>query len=198
MRRLQVWFLALAWVGAASLTACSGGDTATPVGGSAGADANAEPDVQLPSFDVKAPDAGGPPTDAPDSAGNDAAVVAGQFGAPCKSNADCDSAVCLPGPNGDFCSKTCADDCPTGFSCKAKQVGTDLTYLCVPAFGSLCDPCVSVADCNGPQEVGNLCIPIGNDGSFCGSKCAQAADCPAGYSCNTVTDPDSEIGRAHV
>jgi hypothetical protein len=186
------------------LAACGGGEGSAGTGGGTGGtgstDAGSLGEVFTPSFDVVSVDqsavdqgAGNADTSATADTmtGADAAVVAGQFGAPCQSNADCDSAVCLPGPNGEFCSKTCADDCPTGYSCKAKQLGNDLTYVCVPAFGSLCDPCVTVADCNSDKEVGNLCIPIGNDGSFCGSKCAQDKDCPSGYSCNTVTDPDS-------
>jgi hypothetical protein len=112
----------------------------------------------------------------------------GTFLAPCLSNDDCDSAICIDSPNGKVCTKTCTEDCPTGFQCKEKKDGTgDIIYLCAPRHLYLCHPCSSSTSCNDSGGSDNLCVPFGEggrDGSFCAEKCNPGnPDCPTGYSC---------------
>jgi hypothetical protein len=113
--------------------------------------------------------------------------VAGQFGQPCQTDADCD-AFCVPGNSGLQCTKGCQDetDCPDD------QVCVDLNglkgipeqfYACLPLHTSLCDPCFEDASCSH----GALCLPQGASGSFCGAWCDESHPCPEGYACEAAS-----------
>ncbi len=118
----------------------------------------------------------------------------GEIGYPCKDNAQCLSGYCIEGPTGDVCSKTCSESCPTGWSCKQLSGGTDVAFICVPDFLSLCRPCVADGDCKEGKtglDQGALCLETA-DGRFCGGDCADR-DCPEGYLCAEVTGPDGEL-----
>ncbi len=115
----------------------------------------------------------------------------GTFKAPCESNSDCDSDLCVDSPNGKICTKICEQACEEGFECKEKKgVGSDSIWICVPRYLYLCHPCDKHADCNDPGEDGNKCVPFGaagQAGSFCGTRCNIAKpDCPTGYSCQSA------------
>jgi hypothetical protein len=56
-------------------------------------------------------------------------------------------------------------------------------FQCIPNISKLCEPCLIDANC---IAEGARCVPIGEEGSFCGLSCAVQADCDAqilGYEC---------------
>ena len=120
----------------------------------------------------------------------------GTFGAPCKDNGECDSGFCVSGRNGKICSQTCIEDCPEGFQCaEQKRSGGDISYVCVPKFLFLCDPCKDNSACNDDGKSGNVCVSFGKAGSFCGIACDEVSpDCPKDYTCQQVVD--SKTGAA--
>ena len=140
-----------------------------------------------------------PDSDSATGTDSDIAVVdsdkplLGTFGAPCSSNEDCDSAVCVPSAGGNVCSKQCESACPDGFKCTPKTSSSgDITYYCVPGNLSLCDPCTLNADCNDLNETANICIQHGNDGSYCGTFCGPGKPaCPNNYVCEDQIDQES-------
>ncbi len=110
---------------------------------------------------------------------------AGASGCPCTANADCDGGLCIDTPNGHICAVKCVDTCPVDFSCASLNTGgADMSVVCVPKWGWLCDPCSTNADCDSPG-VGKqaACLDYGNAGHFCGFDCQTTADCPSGYTC---------------
>jgi hypothetical protein len=110
----------------------------------------------------------------------------GEFGYTCDGNLDCNSGWCIQTVDGRRCTRTCLDTCPDGYDCR-EAPGTDATFVCLPRFLHLCDPCRETVDCNQPGESGNYCLTRGEDGRFCGARCAQDDDCPGdGYVCRNV------------
>ena len=110
----------------------------------------------------------------------------GEFGYACDENLDCNSGWCIQTANGRQCTRTCLDQCPKNYDCR-EAPGTDATFICLPRFLNLCDPCRETADCNQPGESGNYCLRHGADGRFCGVRCEEDADCPsADYVCRNV------------
>ena len=155
-------------------------------GASADTGAIAAADASEPPSDVMAPDMGGP---AEDAAGEDTpAVVPGALGWPCKENTDCTSGYCITTADGTRCTETCVDFCPDSWTCKQVATGgVDVTYLCIPRFLHLCDPCRTNADCSKDNgDVESQCIDFGPLGSFCGAACGGGGPCPAGYTCTSV------------
>ena len=115
-------------------------------------------------------------------------IVKGQFGAPCLSNTDCESGLCVEGVEGFICTTPCLEDCPEGWVCRGILVGPDLVSLCVPIGANLCKPCKLDLQCGD-----GLCMAIG-DGLFCGRDC-QSEDCPAGYQCELVQRGDGTASQ---
>ena len=109
----------------------------------------------------------------------------GEFGYTCSGNADCNSGWCIQTANGRKCTRTCVEECPELYDCR-EAPGTDATYICVPKFTHLCDPCDETADCNEPGQTGNFCLSYGPSGKFCGGECNNDANCPGGYVCRLV------------
>ncbi|MFT5430620.1 MAG: hypothetical protein ACI9OJ_001296 [Myxococcota bacterium] len=102
-----------------------------------------------------------------------------QFGEPCYENTDCDSSYCIESFNGFVCSKTCFEDCPEDYACKALvNSGADIAFICVPDVFTLCLPCTADTQCNGGR-----CTPIGDEGSFCSPLCEVDDDCPESFDC---------------
>jgi hypothetical protein len=129
--------------------------------------------------------------------GTDAVIInPGEFAAPCETNEDCNSGLCVPAAVGKVCTTVCESNCPAGWKCVAKTGTGDVTYLCLPANLNLCSPCSSNAGCNSEGELDNLCLNLGDDGSrFCGVACGgNKLPCPNGYSCETRVDPESGKG----
>ena len=127
----------------------------------------------------------------------DALPGVGEFGYPCKSNADCLSGYCVEGADSTVCTDTCVTNCSKGWGCKSVQnTGGDVVYICLYDFVSLCRPCQSNADCApaGGIAVGtaDLCLDYGADGRYCGADCSEV-ECPGGYTCTDV-----EVGAGVV
>jgi hypothetical protein len=125
-------------------------------------------------------------------------IEPGAIGYPCTGNEDCFSGYCIPGPDGSVCTKTCEDDCPSGWSCNSINGGGDVTYICVPDFLNLCRPCHTSADCAesslGLFDTQDLCVQVGDEGTFCGGNC-ESGTCPAGYSCADVEQESGDVAR---
>ena len=109
----------------------------------------------------------------------------GEFGYACNGNDDCNSGWCIQTASGRKCTRTCVEECPDFFDCR-EAPGTDATFICVPTFTHLCDPCDETSDCNEPGQTGNFCLGYGPKGKFCGGACNNDANCPGGYVCRNV------------
>ncbi len=178
---------------AAVLVACGGGtgNGSAPDGSGEPSDGAAGPDGA--SNDIPAlPDAGlelpFTPDVAPgDGRGRDAAAgdggdapAPGQFGAPCVEAEDCDSHWCVESNAGPICTRTCLEDCPTGFSCRAVlRSYPEVVFVCVPEALRLCTPCQDDAQCSG-----GVCAEL-EGGRYCTMDCAESP-CPATYTCEAV------------
>jgi cysteine-rich repeat protein len=104
------------------------------------------------------------------------------FGAPCDSGDDCYSGLCTEHMGDTVCTKTCDEDCPTGWSCESVISGGDPIYLCVSSFEHLCRPCMSADDCLSESSEA-ACLDYDGQGGFCGAGCDGDADCPEGFAC---------------
>jgi hypothetical protein len=122
----------------------------------------------------------------------------GEFLWDCTTNEECDSGFCVVTKQGGKCTTQCVEDCPSGWKCVEADTKPDLIYICVPRYTTLCDPCATNDDCKQPgvdTAFLDLCLeyPAG-EGSFCGADCSQdAAGCPTGYACTTVTTPGGDF-----
>ncbi len=186
IRRVLATWLAVA------LCACSDAPAGDPA---AAADGGVPGGVHFTS-DLGATDASG--TSAVDVlddggvGGPDVVITAGGFGAPCLLNGDCDSGFCVQGPAQKVCSKLCVDSCEAGWTCaQVSQGSSDTSYVCLPEAAFWCSPCTGAAQCNHAGSAGNLCVPFGDTGSFCGVACnpAAAKPCPGGGTCQVTTEP---------
>ena len=126
-------------------------------------------------------------TDGSDTQGS----CTGAPGCACASNLDCDNSVCLDTPEGKRCAFTCIDTCTKGYTCE--KLGTsDVVFVCMPNFLTLCSPCKTTKDCS-PEGTDSLCLDYGDAGSFCGGPCKVDADCPdGGYTCDEVLNPETK------
>ena len=112
-----------------------------------------------------------------------------EFLCPCAQGDDCLSGYCVPTLDGARCSMPCegegANCGEPGWDC-ALVAGTcpDCTSICVFRHQKLCQPCRVDLECASlDYEIEARCLSYGDEGSFCGSACAQDGDCPAGYTC---------------
>ena len=111
------------------------------------------------------------------------------FNDPCLEDAECESGLCVAGPDGEsVCTKSCDDEgCPEDWLCKPLSWDqSDLGYsnACMPGTMNHCAPCDSSAKCGG---INDQCIKIGEDGgSWCAAQCAEDTDCPADYRCDDM------------
>ncbi len=111
----------------------------------------------------------------------------GPYLTPCSDDSECcDPGLCIKGPDGNVCTKTCYEDCADGWSCEQVWQGADVVFICVPNhLDTLCQPCYKDTDCN---IVHDLCLPIGaNEGLMCSRDCADEP-CPPDYECTEVED----------
>ena len=108
---------------------------------------------------------------------------AGCFGDPCSEGSDCYSGLCGQHMGDEVCTKTCEDECPSGWSCEQVNLGGgDTTYLCVSEVEHLCSPCIEASDCSSEASQA-ACVSYGEEGNFCGAQCAEDSDCPSGFDC---------------
>ncbi len=146
----------------------------------------ADPGGELPPGDTL------PDGDAPLDAEADSAADCHGFGCACSDNADCLSGFCTMTRDGSVCSKLCGlgIDCPPGWGCEQiSSVGDEPVFGCIDRHANLCRPCRTAADCQilGGGNRRFLCLEQGPEGSFCGSGCEVAGDCPDGYDCVDAT-----------
>jgi hypothetical protein len=114
----------------------------------------------------------------------------GESGAPCNADGECDSYFCIQTPDGQQCTTTCTEECPFDWQCVQHTPSLpDQISICVPAFQSLCRPCLTNAECwVNSIDAGERCVPYGPAGSFCGSNCDNDNTCPTDYSCSATND----------
>ena len=109
----------------------------------------------------------------------------------CEENSDCLFGWCVGHMGEDVCTRTCEEECPPGWACKAAgSGGPDVVYICVSNFANLCRPCFSGDNCQGTAGEEDVCVDYGDEGSFCGGKCATNEDCPWGFSCSETQTVD--------
>ena len=113
----------------------------------------------------------------------------GCFLDPCLANDNCQSGWCVEHMGDSVCTVLCQEECPPGWSCKAVgSGGPDVNYVCVSQVSNLCKPCSNMDGCKSVGLAEDVCVDYGDEGSFCGSKCATDDDCPWGFSClDTMT-----------
>jgi len=129
-------------------------------------------------------------TEVPEIVEFELAIQPGQPGAPCLDGDDCDSGFCIMTPLGPRCTQTCLEECPFEWSCVQHQASLpDEVFICVPVEMNLCKPCNKNSDClTNEVETGDMCVPHGAAGSFCGAACMGDEDCPDDYQCKQVLD----------
>ena len=112
-------------------------------------------------------------------------------GCACVAHTECRTGLCLDDPNnatGKACARKCVDVCPDGYACApVAGSGGDISTICVPKLGHLCDPCAISKDCEALGLKDSACVDEGPLGRFCGIACGADADCPKTYSCKEVT-----------
>ena len=104
----------------------------------------------------------------------------------------CGADLCIDTPDGKACAVTgCAESgCPDGYSCELLEGAVE---ACVPAWGLLCDPCATDADCAAPGLTDTTCVEYGEAGSFCGAPCQFEPDCPEGFTCVAVVSTGRQV-----
>ena len=107
-------------------------------------------------------------------------------GGACTAGCAADS-DCFPGDACDAATSSCkAAECrDTQLDCDFKEYCDYATGDCYEASGYNCSRCADDSDCGGN---GNLCLSFGANGSYCSVSCEAESDCPAGFTCSTVTD----------
>ncbi len=103
----------------------------------------------------------------------------GTFGAPCEENNNCLSGLCIQSNQGPICTRTCVEECPSGFSCLGVTSEVDVTFLCVPKGDRLCQPCALDTQCGS-----GYCLSF-DEGQRCTAGCDTDEDCPSGFSCDS-------------
>ncbi|MFT7583422.1 MAG: Notch-like protein, partial [Myxococcota bacterium] len=181
----------LALVSLAQVTACGGDDG--PV---------TSPDPFMPGLDTTSDGQVTGPFVDDDSAIADTALdtrpvdPGGDFGMRCEGNEDCDSGWCVDGPDGRICTVTCLERCPDGYGCRAVSAGgPDVSFICVPSHTTYCAPCEADTDCTSllAPTAGHRCLPAADGGgSFCGTLCASAAECPADGECAPASGDETQ------
>ncbi len=115
-------------------------------------------------------------------------VAPGSFGAACVDNGDCASGWCVPWDEGNVCTRTCVEDCPTGWQCRAvTNTWPDATFVCFPDQSHLCEPCSQDRQCGN-----GYCLEV-TDGFGCGRACRDDSECPADYRCEPRTSREDAL-----
>jgi len=103
------------------------------------------------------------------------------FGIPCDNGIDCPSGLCLDTGAGTYCTTSCLEECPDGWTCEQiDQFAPDFYFVCIPLYWLICKECEENKDC---KTQGGVCTEMGDEGKFCSVSCLSAADCPAKFEC---------------
>jgi hypothetical protein len=186
-QRLAAALVRACWIGLVVMLGCSppaeevGTDTGNPETTSA---------VETISFpEVLVQDAGWDLQ--PVDSAYDIPLVEGEFGWPCDGPEDCHSGYCILTGEKKICTISCVTECPADYVCAPlSDTPPDVTYVCLPRYDKLCQPCKEHQDCQPIWGAGtDLCLDYGNDGMFCGAECTDGL-CPEGYDCVIEAAPD--------
>ncbi|HIA01974.1 MAG TPA: hypothetical protein EYN06_05640 [Myxococcales bacterium] len=136
-------------------------------------------------------------TDSSDSNGTNTGPGLGQN---CTQSQNCDSTICVSGPEGSICSQSCVGGCPAGWLCTSVMTTESKNLLaCIPnpdkclcdgkscgdnGCGSTCGPgCAGNKTCSNGQCI---CVPQCNDKQCgpdgCGNNCGS---CKSNEFCNS-------------
>ncbi len=145
------------------------------------------PDVPVVRDLPEPPDVPGPFPDGRDVAGVGAEEPE-WLGWPCGGDVQCPEdarARCVDGPDGFVCTRTCADDCVTGYDCVVEDLpGEGLTQVCMPKSANACASCSKGEDC-GELSACSL-RPTGDDpeAAICLRSCEEDEEvCRRGFEC---------------
>ena len=153
-------------------------------------------------FDGGDPIDGGDPTDSGDKP--DTSVPLDCPGGPlceCEVNGDCNNDQCIESPKGKICAEPCVNQCSDEANFKCTTVegsGGDVTTICVPKYGRMCDPCTESKACKSLGLSDSLCVVHGPGGAFCGTACEVDAECQADFTCKEVVSVEKVKGKQCV
>ena len=173
------------------LSACAGneeaGEQVLPDSGPSADASEATGDTGTSPTDVGTPDETDGPDAGADAESSDSTEPWIAECAPCTENGDCGSGWCVETADGKCCTDTCIDACPKDWFCgQVSNSGTDITYICLPRFATLCNPCQADADCAATLGAADsACVDYGPSGRFCGALCGDGVACPDGYECES-------------
>lgn len=124
-------------------------------------------------------------------------------GLACSTHDECQSGLCAAGGNGMECAVLCNEGlCPDGYTCElVGDLGTEgAKMVCLDAYATLCQPCLTSADCNPTTPTTyHRCVEGDAGASYCGSNCGpKGAACPDGYTCDEQVLPTGEMSRQCV
>ncbi len=180
--------LALACLLALFMCRCSNGDPTTPLeeDSSSPVDLLHPPPEDTAEFDFHPDDR----WSTPDGLENLFDPQWGDWNQPCGANQECDSGYCIQKADGStVCTRTCIEECPGDWQCQGLEDPPDWTFVCLPPGNRLCQPCTVDLDCS---YSGDLCLPVGDTGTYCAMQCFALEDCPQGYLCTEVAAPGAD------
>ncbi len=116
--------------------------------------------------------------------------IPGRAGYPCAGPGECLEGFCIQTSDGMQCTSSCIEECPFDWVCAQYDGGgADVIFICIPPHVNLCRPCLTNGECRPNEEAsGPVCVDYGANGNFCGGRCDEEDDCPAGYGCEEVVD----------
>lgn len=108
-------------------------------------------------------------------------VSEGVLESPCRSNADCDSGLCLVLPEYAMCTRRCIDathtGCPSGYVCAP----SDGVEVCFPSTAGACRGAeLTCGSAFAPCCAGTVCVQWAEIPWACSRECFAGYECPTG------------------
>lgn len=123
----------------------------------------------------------------------------GEYGATCRSNAECYSGFCISdGQTGGLCSTVCDRVChpfpgEREAFCRGLEVGGgEVAFVCQLPADTLCERCAVDRQCGG-----GVCFQDGLE-RFCTAPCAADDSCPTGYVCQDRANAEGVTSKQCV